>query len=722
MEFRFSDPVNKVRGIGPRYLKYLNKLGIKTIKDLLWHFPFRYEDFSNIKKIKDLQPNETCSLIATIKKINLYRSFRKRMMIINAQAFDDTGVINIIWFNQLYLLKNIPPGTTLSLSGKTKAQGKKLILSSPSYEILSHQKLENNFFDDLKHTGRLVPIYPETEGLSSKALRSFIKPLLDSSFNFEEYLPDDLLKKYQLLPLATALKQIHFPDSLVLAQKAKERFIFESLLFSQLYLLKIKRKIGLLPYPKITLDIDFLKSFVQNLPFKLTEAQRKSLWEISQNLNTRLMNRLLEGEVGSGKTIVALAASLLTLRSGYQVAFLAPTELLARQHFEKFKSFIKPYKVKIALLTSSEAKIYDNGLEGPLSKRALNKIISSYLPIIVIGTHALIQKNIHFYKLGLVIVDEQHRFGVEQRKKLLAPSLATQETPHLLSLTATPIPRTLALAFYGDMDLSLLDELPQERKQVITKIISPKNKEKVYQFVREEIKKGRQAFVICPRIEENEISPLNVSAKNLLSLAEKINYEVKAVKKEYQKLSQDIFPDLKVAMLHGKMKSQEKEQIMKNFQDNKINILVSTSVVEVGIDIPNATVMIIEGPEHFGLAQLHQFRGRVGRSQYQSYCFLLTESSSKTSHSRLETLVKYHNGFKLAEMDLSLRGPGEFLGTKQSGIPDLLMSSLIDKTMMEKVHLVAQNILQEDNKNSYFKKRPLLLAAFKEFIKENRKG
>ncbi|MGC8651147.1 MAG: ATP-dependent DNA helicase RecG [Minisyncoccia bacterium] len=717
--FQLSDPVSKVRGVGPRYLKYLNKLGIKTVKDLLWHFPFRYEDFSQIKKIKDLQPNETCSLIATIKKVNLYRSPRKRITIINAQAYDDTGSINIIWFNQLYLLKNIPPGTTLSLSGKTKAQGKKLILSSPSYEILSRQKLEDNAFEDLKHTGRLVPIYPETEGLSSKALRSFIKPLLDYSFNFKEYLPDTLLQKYRLLPLAIALKQIHFPDSFEIAQKAKERFIFESLLFSQLYLLKIRRKIGLLPYPKINLDIEFLQQFVKNLPFQLTEAQRKSLWKISQNLNTRLMNRLLEGEVGSGKTIIALAASLLTLRSQYQVAFLAPTELLARQHFEKFKAFTDNYKIRIALLTSNQAKIYDAGLEGPLSKKTLNKIISSSLPIIVIGTHALIQKNVHFYKLGLVIVDEQHRFGVEQRKKLLSPSIATKEIPHLLSLTATPIPRTLALVFYGDMDLSILDELPQERKQVITKIVPPKDKEKVYQFVRGEAQKGRQTFVICPRIEETETSPLDFSAKNLLSLADKINYEVKAVKKEYDKLSKEVFPDLKVAMLHGKMKPQEKEKIMQDFQNNKINILVSTSVVEVGIDIPNATVMIIEGSEHFGLAQLHQFRGRVGRFKYQSYCFLFTESSSKTSHSRLEALVRYHDGFKLAEMDLSLRGPGEFLGTKQSGIPDLLMSSLIDKAMIEKVHFVAQSLLQEDY---YLKKWPLLLATFKEFIKENRKG
>lgn len=715
MELQLSDPVFKVRGVGPRYLKYLNKLGIKTIKDLLWHFPFRYEDFSQIKKIKELQPDETCSLIVTIAKMSLRRSYRKRIFIIEAKASDDTGTIDIIWFNQLYLIKTIPPGTTLSLSGKVKAKGKKLILSSPSFEIISSQRLDEDFFEDLKHTGRLVPIYPETEGLSSRAFRYFIKPLLNTSLNISEYLPDFLLKKKHLLPLKTALNQIHFPVSLTLAQKAKERFIFESLLFSQLYLLKIKKKTSLLPYPKIKLDIKFLKSFVKALPFSLTEAQRKSLWEIAKNLNNQLMNRLLEGEVGSGKTVIALAASLLSLNSQYQVAFMAPTEILARQHFEKFKSFTKNYKVKIALLTSSEAKIYDQEFEGKISKRALNKIINSSLPIIVIGTHALIQKNIHFNKLGLVIVDEQHRFGVEQRKKLLSPNIITKEIPHFLSLSATPIPRTLALVFYGDMDLSILDELPQERKKVITKVVPPKDKEKVYQFIREEVKKGRQIFVICPRIEENEISPFAFSAKNLISLAEKINYEVKTVKKEYKKLSEDIFPDLKVNMLHGKMKSQEKEKIMKQFQENKINILVSTSVVEVGIDIPNATVMVIEGAEHFGLAQLHQFRGRVGRFKYQSYCFLFTESSSKTIYSRLESLVKYNNGFKLAEIDLSLRGPGEFLGTKQSGIPDLLMNSLLNKEMIEEVHQVAQNLLLEDYN---LKKWPLFSTTFKDFIKQ----
>ena len=710
---KLSDSVSQVRGVGPRYLKYLEKLGIKTVKDLLWHFPFRYEDFSQIKKIKDLQVDENCSLVVTIDKIHLRRSYHKRMFIIEAKASDDTGTINVIWFNQMFLIKTITPGSTISLSGKVKTRGKQLLLSSPAYEIISQQKLDKDFFKDLKHTGRLVPIYPETQGLSSRVFRYLIKSLLQNSVDLREYLPPFLLSQYHLMPFKTALNQIHFPKSLASAEQAKERFIFESLLFSQIYLLKIKRKLNLLPYPKINLDIDLLKSFVSSLPFVLTQPQKQSLWEIAQNLNSRPMNRLLEGEVGSGKTIVAIGAALLTLKSHYQVAVLVPTEILAQQDFEKFKVFTKNYKIRIALLTSNETKVYDDGLEGKISKRSLNKIINSDLPVIVIGTHALIQKHIHFNKLGLVVVDEQHRFGVEQRKKLLAPNIRTKEVPHLLSLTATPIPRTLALVFYGDMDLSILDTLPEGRKQVITKIVSPKNKNKVYQFIRQQVSQDRQVFVICPRIEETTVSPLDITATNLLSLAEKINYEVKAVKKEYKKLSEEIFPDLKVKMLHGKMNSEEKENIMRQFKDNKINILVSTSVVEVGIDIPNATVMLIEGSEHFGLAQLHQFRGRVGRSHYQSYCFLFTESSSKTIATRLQSLEKYHDGFKLAEMDLSLRGPGEFLGTKQSGMPDLLMNSLLNKEMIIQVHQVAQNILKEDNS---LKKWPLLSATFKEFI------
>ncbi len=710
---KLSNSVSEIRGIGPRYLKYLEKLEIKTIKDLLWYFPFRYEDFSKIKKINEIKPEEKCSIIGVVKKINVRRTFRKKMIIIEAIIEDSTGQIIAIWFNQIYLLKNIPLGATLSLSGKAKRRGKKLILSSPSYEIISKQKLEKRFYQETVHTGRLVPIYSETKGLSSRALRYFIKPLLELARNIEDTLPDFILKKHRLIGLQKSLNQIHFPSSLLLAKKAKRRFVFESLLLSQLYLLKIKRKNALLKAPKINLNIPLLQSFTNSLSFPFTECQRKTIWEIAKNLHQRPMNRLLEGEVGSGKTIVAVAASLLTIKSGYQVAVMAPTEILAKQHFNEFKKILKPFQVKIALLTSSTTKIYDDELEGKISKQSLNKIIASSNPILVIGTHALIQKNVRFSCLGLIIVDEQHRFGIKQRKKLIAKNANKNEIPHLLSMTATPIPRTLALAFYGDLDLSILDELPKGRKKIITKVITPKGREKVYGFIREEINKGRQAFVICPRIEETEIS--DIKAKDLITLSERLNYEVKAVKKECKKLSEEIFPDLKVAMLHGKMKPKEKEIIMKDFQENKINLLVSTSVIEVGIDIPNASIMIIEGAEHFGLAQLHQFRGRIGRSHYQSYCFLFSESPQRSITNRLKTLVECNDGFHLAEIDLSLRGPGEFLGTKQSGIPDLVMSSLLDKKFIEKVHKQAQEILQQDPS---LKKWPLFLASFQKFTQK----
>lgn len=707
---KLSNSVSEIRGIGPRYLKYLEKLGIKTIKDLLWYFPFRYEDFSKIKKINELQSEEKCSIIGSVKKIDIRRTFKRKMFIVEAVIEDDTGQITAIWFNQIYLLKNIPLGATLSLSGKVTKRGRKLIISSPSYEIISRQKLEKEFYQELKHTGRLIPVYSETKGLSSRALRYFIKPLLKLTYDIKETLPDFILEKHELIDLQQSLNQIHFPSSLLLAKKAKRRFVFESLLLSQIYLLKRKRKNALLKAPKINLDIPLLQSFTKSLLFPFTECQRKTIWEIANNLHQRPMNRLLEGEVGSGKTIVAIAASLLTIKSNYQVAVMAPTEILAKQHFDKFKDVLKPFQIKIALLTSSTTKIYDDGLEGQISKQTLNKIIASSSPILVIGTHALIQKNIRFNRLGLIIVDEQHRFGVEQRKKLISKNANKKEIPHLLSMTATPIPRTLALAFYGDLDLSILDELPKGRKKIITKVVPLKDRGKIYNFIRQEIKKGRQAFVICPRIEETEIS--NIKEDNLLTLTERLNHEVKAVKKEYEKLNKEIFPDLKIAMLHGKMKPKEKEAVMKDFQENKINLLVSTSVVEVGVDIPNASLMIIEGPEHFGLAQLHQFRGRIGRSHYQSHCFLFSESSQTSITSRLKTLVKCNDGFHLAEMDLSLRGPGQFLGTKQSGIPDLVMSSLLNKEFIEKVHQQAKEVLKADQT---LKKWPLLLANFQEF-------
>ena len=708
---KLTDPVEKIHGVGPRSLQHLNKLGIFTVRDLLWYFPFRYNDYSQIKKINELQEGEIVSLIVRIKKISIYRSPRKRMFIINAQVEDDTGVLPVIWFNQVYLRQIFKPGMIVSLSGKVRTQGKKFILSSPNYEIISSVSSDTtDIVSQLEHTGRLVPVYPETKGFTSRAIRYLIKPILKKHFLLQDPLPEPIRNKYNLFPFQRAIKEIHFPSSLKLAEEAKKRFIFESLFLSQLYLLRNKRKNSLLPAPKIKLDLALLQQFVRSLPYKLTDDQRKALWVIVQNMNKGPMNRLLEGEVGSGKTVIAMGASLLVTHSGYQVALMAPTEILAYQHFQNFVAFLKQFPVKVALLTSSRSQIYDEGLEGSLSKEALRKMLHSSYPIIVIGTHALIQKKVKFAHLGLIIVDEQHRFGTEQRKQLITNNSLKKNIPHLLSMTATPIPRTLALAFYGNIDLSILRELPSGRKKIITKIIPPKKQSGVYQFIEKEIKKGRQAFVICPRIEEQDRS--QITAGNLLSLAERLRYEAKAVKKEYQKLQEEIFPNQKVAMLHGKMKPKEKMQIMNDFKDHKIDILVSTSVIEVGVDIPNASLMIIEDAEFFGLAQLHQFRGRIGRSQYQSYCFLFSDSSSPSTIKRLRTLEKCNDGFRLAEIDLSLRGPGEFLGSKQSGLPDLVMRSLFQKELIEQVHQEAQNILKKDPSLA---KWPLLAESLKEF-------
>lgn len=719
MFLQLNDPISKIKGIGPRYLKAFKKLSIETIKDLLYYFPFRYEDFSQIKRISELQPEEKVSIVAQVRKIGIRRTWRKKIFIIEAELEDESGAIKAIWFNQVYLLKILKTGQTFSFSGKTKKHGKKIILSNPTFELISAFKDKSQLQDLLKHTGRLVPIYSETEGLSSKTIRSFIRKVLYLANEIKEYLPEFLIEKYQLLPINESLKKIHFPETLEEAQKAKNRFVFESLLFSQLYLLKIKKKNQLLKFPKIKLDLNILKKFSQSLPFELTNSQKRALYEIALNISQRLMNRLLEGDVGSGKTIVAMGASLLVVNSGYQVALMAPTEVLAKQHYQKFKEFLKEFKVKIGLLTSSERRIFDGELEGKISKKALRKILDYSFPLILIGTHALIQKDIRFSKLGLVIVDEQHRFGVEQRKKIITQT-KNPEIPHLLSMSATPIPRTLALVFYGDLDISVIEEMPKGRKPIVTEVVTEKEINKVYRFIKEEIRKGRQAFFICPRIEEKEPLPAeNIKAKDLISLSEKLKAEIKAVKKEYKKLKEEIFPDLRIEMLHGKMKPQEKDEIMKRFQNREIDILVSTSVIEVGIDIKNASIMVIEGANHFGLAQLHQFRGRVGRYEYQSYCFLIPDNFSPSTIERLKAMIKYNDGFKLAEIDLHLRGPGEFLGTRQSGLPDLIMKSLLNKNLIIKTRKEAEELLKEDFN---FKKWPLFLKAFLEFIQKQKRS
>ena len=719
---KLSTPVEKIPRIGPQYKKKLKKLGVKTVRDLLFHFPHRYEDFSTLTPVSNVKVGETVCIQGKILEIKNTITWKRRMAITEAIVKDDSGAIKVLWFNQPYLVDTLKPQDLVCLAGKV-AMGKKsysgIYLSSPAYEKISIEEKKALDLNKEKvkvpakgraliHTGGLIPVYPETEGLSSRWLRYILRPVLVQFKNkIEDPLPEIIKKENNLLPLNHALWQIHFPDSKELAQKARERFSFQELFFIQLNVLREKMKLKMEKAIPIPLNLKVIKSFVDSLPFKLTDAQRKSTWQILKDIEKpRPMNRLLEGDVGSGKTIVAIIAALNVAKAGYQTAFMAPTEILVNQHFKNLENILKGFKLKIGILTGHDYKVSQK----KLTKNELLKKIKRGEVDILIGTHALIQKEVRFGKLALVILDEQHRFGVEQRAHLCRSvtkakerrqqgnDLQTKLIPHLLSMTATPIPRTLALTLYGDLDLSLLDEMPKGRKKIITKVIPPKGREDVYAFIRNEVKKGKQIFVICPRIESTETTP-NWS-------------ETKAVKKEYERLSKKVFPKLRMAMLHGKMKTKEKEEIMKKLKNKETDILVSTSVVEVGIDIPNATLMIIEGADKFGLSQLHQFRGRVGRGKDQSFCFLFTDFGGRKTRMRLKALLDSKTGFELAEKDLEIRGPGEVFGARQWGIPDLAMSSLTDVVLVEKTRAWAKKILEED---PYLKKYPLLADKLKKF-------
>ena len=734
-------PIQYLTGVGPVFAKKLQKLGIRTIGDLLYYFPYRYEDFSNMTAINKIKVGQQNCISGQIKEIKNVRTWKRKMTITEALLEDKTAAIRAVWFNQPFLTKNLKEGDNVCLAGKVQIGKRDVFLSNPVYEKISSEK-------ELTNLGRLVPVYTETTGLSSRWLRYIIKPLLEQSLNeLAETLPSEILKENNFLPLSQALWQIHFPESLTLAEKAKSRFAFEELFLIELSVLQARIKVNQQRSSAIPMNVELMKKFTDSLSFCLTNAQRKCAWQILKDIERPCpMSRLLEGDVGSGKTVVAIMAALNTIKNGcpssakatagWQVAFMAPTEILTKQHFYQAAKLLRPFKIKIALLTGKEDQIISqklgyqtkDGFRPETIEISRNKILEKTKKgeiDLLIGTHTLIQDRVKFGKLGLVIIDEQHRFGVEQRARLVArPSSAityggsspVNVIPHLLSMTATPIPRTLALTVYGDLDLSLIDEMPKGRKEIITKIIAPSEKQETYDFIRKEVKIGNRVFVICPRIEKSEKlaepSPLPTS-RGLGSAAGWS--EAKAVKEEYEKLSKDVFPDLKVGMLHGKMKVKEKEKIMQNFRDGKIQILVSTSVVEVGVDIPKATIMLVEGAEHFGLAQLHQFRGRVGRADQQSYCFLFTESTSRTTRQRLEALTKAKNGFELAEKDLAIRGPGSLWGKKQWGLPDLAMANLTDLALVEKTREAAKKILIAD---PTLKRQPLLQNRVKTFEKQ----
>jgi len=715
--------VAQLPGVGPQYQKKLKNLGIKTVGDLLFHFPHRYEDFSNIIPISQAEEGGPFCIQGKIADIKIFRAFRRKMMLTQATIEDETGKIKALWFNQPYLINTLKKGTSVCLAGKVKGKKSSKYLSNPAYEKIQNPnlKIQNN---DLTHTGGLIPIYPETAGLSSKWLRFIIKPVLAKLGNqVPDSLPEKIRKKYDFLPLEKAIQQIHFPDSYKDADMTRKRFGFEELFNLSIFVLRERLKLAKENARAIPINLDLIKKFINNLPFKLTDAQKKSAWQILKDLEKpRPMNRLLEGDVGSGKTVVAAIAALNAVKGGHQVAFLAPTEILAKQHFKTITSLLEKFDIKIGLITGKENYLADEKItRKELVKKALTGGID-----ILIGTHAIIQDYypstkektpVQFNDLALVVIDEQHRFGTEQRARLCRGSggQAKLLIPHLLSMTATPIPRTLSLTVYGDLDLSVIDELPKGRKKIITKIIQPKDKTKTYEFIRQQVKEGRQAFVICPRIEPPKATPEQLLDERKLSWM-----DVKAVKQEYEKLKKEIFPDLNIGMLHGKMPARGgsalggkgKEEVMNDFSSGKIDILVATSVIEVGIDIPNASVMMIEGSEKFGLAQLHQFRGRVGRSDFQSYCFLFVDTPGIIYNRRLKALITCENGFELAEKDLQIRGPGDFTGQRQWGIPDLAMASLTDAVLVSKARNEAKEILNEDPE---LKKYPLLAQKAKEY-------
>lgn len=718
-------PIDKLRNVGARNLPRLHKLGIKTLRDLLWHIPARYEDYSQIVPIADLIFDQKATVQGTVVKISSRRIFPRRLVIIEAIVEDDSGTVKAVWFNQPYIATSLTEGTRVSLAGTIKLDKHGLYLASPSYEKLHH----NDYLAfHLTHTHGLIPVYPETEGVSSKYLRFLIKPII-SELVIADHLSEESRMRNDLIDLTTAIQKIHYPLTLAEAEQAKERLAFDDLLLFQIKALLERRKINQLKSQAIPFNKELVTDFIKHLPFELTKDQKIAAWEILKDLEKSYpMNRLMEGDVGSGKTVVALIAAIQTAQAGYQTVFMAPTEVLANQHMETIRVLVAHTNIEVGLLTGSTAwTTYSLGKKAEIKRR-----IAQGDTKIIIGTHAVLQKDVEFNNLALVVIDEQHRFGVRQRAQLVKHESGSknqnssdsdienwklktensQKIPHLLSMTATPIPRTLALTIYGDLDISIIKEKPKNRQKIITRIVPPSGRQEAHQFIRSEVKAGRQVFVICPRIEtqknaeetqkETEKNP-HSSASILRQSAFLLQQDMKAVQEEYKKLSELVFPDLKVGMLHGKMKPKEKNEIMNRFKEGFIDILVSTSVIEVGIDIPNATVMMIENADHFGLAQLHQFRGRIGRGEHQSTCLLFTSGADlpagrqeKLNNQRLKALVTTDDGFLLAEKDMAIRGPGEFFGTGQSGLPDLAMAALANVELIKKSRLEARTILKDD--------------------------
>ncbi len=651
-----DSPVTELHGVSKAYAQRLRRLGVETIRDLLYLFPHRYDDFRALKTIDQLEYGEEVTIVGTIWETQ-NRETRSGKTITTSIISDGTSTIQATWFNQPYLTKTLKPGRQIVLSGKVDEYLGRLTLPSPAWEPLDQE---------LIHTGRVVPVYPLTKGVGARWMRRLTKRTVDYwSLRLPDHLPAPLREEARLLGLETAIQQIHFPDDWEMVKEARHRLAFDEFLLIQLGVLKQRRLWREEPGRPLPTDEGLLDRFLESLPFDLTKAQERVLSEILGDLQeSRPMSRLLQGDVGSGKTVVAAAAMLMAVANGAQGVIMAPTEILAEQHYATLNDLYKTFEVNLRLLTGS--------VKSEEREEAYREIASGRAQVVV-GTHALIQEGVEFHDLALAVIDEQHRFGVRQRSALRQKG----HNPHVLVMTATPIPRTLALTIYGDLDISTIDELPPGRKKINTRWMSPRERERAYAFLRSQVEEENQAFIICPLVEESE----KIGAKAAVA--------------EYERL-QGIFPDLRLGLIHGRMSASEKEAVMRGFYQGNLDILVATPVVEVGIDVPRATVLLVEGADRFGLAQLHQFRGRVGRGEAQSYCLLLADSPSSQAEERLKAIESSQDGFYLAEVDLEMRGPGEFFGTRQSGLPDLKVARLSDVKVLEEARALAKEIFQED--------------------------
>jgi len=726
--------------------KALNKLRLFSVHDLLFHFPVKYSDMSEVKKITELAPGEIATVFGKISKLKTKKGFRSKIPMGEGEIQDLSGKIKIVWFNQPYLAKIIHNGENVKLTGHITKGKYGLYLANPEFEKIDTSIINSseNLFNEegSENEGYSYPTYHETKGITSKWFYHAIEKILREKTldQIKDYIPEDILKKYNLPTLKTSLVWIHKPKNMKDAEAARKRFAFE-----EVFCIQLERQHDKFEYkknksfqiiqtgvPKISnprgshsegegrrgekfQEAQFspeVSEFISRFPFTPTNSQIKSIKTILDDMGKSFpMSRLLEGDVGSGKTAVAATAAYTTVMQSpkgqnfgnLQVAYMAPTEILATQHFESFIQYFRHLPINVGLITGSGCRKFPSKVNPTgwtdISRSQLLKWTAEGIIPILIGTHALIQKSVKFKNLALVVIDEQHRFGTDQRRKLVRKD---NIAPHLLSMTATPIPRTLALTIYGDLDLSLLDEMPAGRKQIITEIITPPKRDETYEKIREELKNGRQLYVICPRIEEPDpTKEMALQAKSAIA-------EAKRLKKE-------VFREYEIGVLHSKMSKDKKEKVMQDFTSGKINILCATSVVEVGVNVPNATIIIIEGAERFGLAQLHQLRGRVIRSNYQAYCYVFADAKSDKTVQRLKALKTAKNGFELAELDLTLRGAGELGGTKQWGISDLGMEAIKNIKMVEAARTEAIHLISEDPELS---KYPLLKNKVREKTKE----